>query len=174
MKMPRRSWYPPVKLEPDIFGLHHMTLIHLACESEAERAKRVARIEKGVVAAFTAARHHLGEDQARALFAKVLRRSKRGRGRALAPDRDIRLLRAYDTASKGESIAAVARRLRAEGTELGNTATAIETQLRKLLADRKKRDYRIRVEARRLRMAMRNEPPTLLAMAVAEARQREK
>jgi hypothetical protein len=123
---------------PDIFGLHHMTLIHRACETPAERARLEAKVEAGVIKAFTAAIHHLGEDEARALFAKVQRRPKRGPGRALAPDRDVRLLRAYDEAAEGESIAAIARRLR------------------------------------RWRMALRNEPPTLLEMACSVGQPREK
>jgi hypothetical protein len=174
MKMPTRPWVPPSKPRPDIFGLHYMTLIHLACESPAERAKRLAKIEAGVTAAFTAAIHHLGEADARALFARVLRRPKRGRGKALAEDRDARLLRAYDDAPEGESIAAIARRLRAKGPQLGNTAPAIAAQIRKLVSERKKRDYRAKVEARRWRMAMRNEPPTLLSGAISRPLSREK
>jgi hypothetical protein len=164
----------PSKPRPDIFGLHYMTLLHLAGESAAERAKRVAEVEAGVRAAFKAAIHHLGEADARALFAKVLRRPKRGRGKALAEDRDARLLRAYDDARRGESIAAIARRLRAEGIQWGNTAPAIATQIRKLVSARKKRDYLAKVEARRWRMAMRNEPPTLLSGAVSRPLSREK
>ena len=174
MKMPTRPWVPPLKSRPDIFGLSYMTLIHLACEGPFDRAKRLAKVEAGVKEAFKAAVHHLGESDARAVFARVLRLPKRGRGKALAEDRDARLLRAYDDAPKGESIAAIARRLRAEGTQLGNTAGAIATQIRKLVTARKKRDYRARVDARRWRMAMRNEPPTLLSGAISRPVSREK
>ena len=173
MKMPRRPWYPPVNSRVDIFGLPYMTLMHRAIESAEERAKRVSQVEAGVRAAFEATIHHLDEDEARALFTKVLRRPKRGRGKALAEDRDARLLRAYDTAAKGESVASIARRLRAEGTELGNTAGAIAAQIRNLVAARTERNYRARVEARRWRMATRNEPPTL-ASGFSAVRQREK
>ena len=57
-------------------------------ESDAERQKRFAKVEAGVIAAFKAAVHHLGEDAARELFNRVLRRPKRGRGKVLAADRD--------------------------------------------------------------------------------------
>jgi hypothetical protein len=174
MKMPGRPWYPPMKPRPDIFGLHPITFIGLASETPTQRAQREAKVEAGVTVAFAAANRHLGEDRARALFAKVLRRRKRGPGRALAPDRDFHLLRAYDQAAEGESIAAIARRLRKEGRELGHTEGAIAAQIRKLVAARKERDYRARVDARRWRMALRNEPPTLLEMALSGSRQREK
>jgi len=173
MKMPTRPWYPPVNSKPDIFGCPYMTLMHRAIESEADRTKRVSKVEAGVKAAFKATIHHLGEDEARALFTKVLRRPKRGQGKALAEDRDARLLRAFDTAAKGESIASIARRLRADSTELGNTPGAIAAQIRKLVSDRTERNYRARIEARRWRMATRNEPPTLAA-GFSAVRPREK
>ena len=65
-------------------------------ESEAETRKRVVTVEKGVDAAFKAAIEHLGEEEARRLFARVLRRPKRGQGKMLAPDRDARLLKEYE------------------------------------------------------------------------------
>jgi hypothetical protein len=91
MKMPRRPFFLPVSPRPDIFGLRRLTLAHGA-ESAADRQKRVATIEAGVVAAFKAAVGHLGEDEARQLFARVVRRPKRGPGKMLAPDRNYRLL----------------------------------------------------------------------------------
>jgi hypothetical protein len=98
-----------------------------------------------------------------------LQRCRGGKSAVVAgrwpPNRDVRLLRAYDDAHKGESIAAIARRLRAQGTELGNTAEAIAKQIRVLIGARKKQDHRSRVESRRGRMATRNEPPTLLGGA---------
>jgi hypothetical protein len=168
MKMPRRPFYPPVALPPDIFGLlHHGTL---SLESEAETRKRIVTVEKGVEAAFKAAIEHLGEEEARRLFARVLRRPKRGQGKMLAPDRDARLLREYDDASsKGESVAALARRIHtAVGGELGNTPDAIETQIRKLLKDRKQRERAAAFEARRWRMATRGEQPGLLSVSTSE------
>jgi hypothetical protein len=131
-------------------------------------------VQAGVIAAFKAAVHHLGEDAARELFSSVLRRPKRGRGKALAADRDARLLKEYDAAPESESIASIARRLRAEGTQLGNTVAAIATQIRKLVDERKERDRRARVEARRWRMATRNEPPTLAAGGIPARSSREK
>ncbi len=174
MKMPRRPWYPPMRPRPDIFGLHRVTIMGRACESDAERQRRVAKVEAGVKAAFKAAIHHLGEDDARELFVGVLRRPKRGPGKALATDRDARLLKAFDAAPKGQSIAGIARGLRVQGTNLGNTAGAIAKQIRKLVEERKEREHRKRVEARRWRMAMRNEPPTLLEAAVSASGKREK
>ncbi len=166
MKMPTRPWFPPMEARPDIFGLHHVTILAAACESDAERKERMAKVEAGVVAAFKAAVHHLGEDQARQLFRRVLQRPKRGQGKAHVPDRDARLLKAYDEAVQtGESIAALARRLRAEGTELGNTAPAIQTHIRKLVKQRKQRVRAAAFEARRWRMATRNDPPTLASGA---------
>jgi hypothetical protein len=161
MKMPSRPWYPPVKPKPDIFGLHHLTIIGAACERPEDRAKRVARVEEGVRAAFKAAVHHLGEDAARELFASLLRRGKRGRGTALSADRDERLLRAYDEASDDESVASISRRLWTHARELGSTPEAIARQMRVLVKARDQRNYRARVEARRLRMALRNAPRTL-------------
>jgi hypothetical protein len=164
MKMPQRPWYPPVNHPPDIFGLHYMTLLGAACESDADRAKRFAKVEGGIVAAFRAAVHHLGEERARQLFRKALRRPKRGPGRALAIDRDRRLLRAYDEAIKnGETIASAARRLRSTGIRLGNTPAAVAAQIRRLVKARKQRERDAAFDARRWRMAMRNEPPTFIS-----------
>jgi hypothetical protein len=163
MKMPRRPWYPPMKPKPDIFGLYHLTILGAACEKPAERTKRVARVKDGVRAAFKAACHHLGEEEARELFASVLRQGKRGRGTALAADRDERLLRAYDEAGDDESIASISRRLWTQGRDLGSTPEAIARQIGVLVKARDQRNYRARVEARRWRMALRNEPPTLLS-----------
>lgn len=148
--------------QPDIFGLHHITILGAACESNAERARRFAKVEAGVTAAFKAAVHHVGDDNARELFRKVLRRPKRGRGRVLAVDRDRRLLAAYDEAVKnGETVAALAKQLRAPGIELGNTPAAIAAQIRRLVRSRKQRARAAAIEARRWRMAMRNDPPTI-------------
>ncbi len=166
MKMPRRPWYPPLEPQTDILGLHHISLLGAACESAAERKQRTGKVEAGVIAAFNAAVHHLGNDDARKLFNRVLQRPKRGRGKALAADRDTLLLKTYDEAP-GESIASIARRLRAQGKQLGNTAAAIATQIRKLVKEREKRQRRERVEARRWRMAMRNEPPSFLSSAIS-------
>jgi hypothetical protein len=167
MKMPRRPFYPAA-LPPDIFGLRHPGL--LSFESEADTRKRIAAVEKGIEAAFKAAIDHLGEEEARRLFARVLRRPKRGQGKVLAPDRDARLLKEYDAAAlKGESVPALARRLHAAvGIELGNTPGAIETQIRKLLKERKQRERVAAFEERRWRMAMRGEPPGLLSVPPTE------
>lgn len=162
--MPRRPFYP-VALPPDIFGLDQPSLLGQAFESEAETRKRTATVQKGVEDAFKAAVGHLGEEEARLLFARVQRRPKRGQGKMLAPDRDARLLREYD-ALNGETVAALARRLRAAaGIELGNTAEAIATQIRKLREERTKRERAAAREARRWRMATRGEPPGLLSVA---------
>jgi hypothetical protein len=166
MKMPTRPWYPPMQPQTDIFGLADITLLGAAFETPKQRQARVARVEDGVKAAFDSAVRHFGGDAARELFARVTRLPKRGRGKALASNRDARLLKAYDSAPKGESINAMARRLRSEGVELGNTVGAIAKQIRKLVEERKVRKYRSRVESRRWQMAMRNEPPTLLSGAV--------
>ena len=169
MKMPRRPFFPPVELPPDIFGLRRPSLVGMACESEAERLKRVATVEDGVRDAFTAAVWHLGEDEARQLFRRVTRRPKRGLGKTLALDRDARLLQEYDAAlQNGETTAALARRLRAEGRELGDSAGAIQTQIRKLVKERDKRQRAAAVKARRWRMATRNEPPSLLSAVKSE------
>jgi hypothetical protein len=174
MKMPRRRFFPlfpPVAPRPDIFGLHQLSLLGQAGESAADREKRFATIEAGVRGAFKAAVGHLGEDEARRLFVRVLRRPKRGRGKGLALDRNYRLLSAFDTAGQnGESIPALARRLRAGagGIELGNTADAIEAQIRKLLKERKEREHAAAVQTRLWRMATRHEPPSLLSVAMSK------
>jgi hypothetical protein len=174
--MPRRPFYPPVALPPDIFGLLHPGVLvarthhtNASLESEAETRKRV---EKGVEAAFKAAIRHLGEEEARRLFARVLRHPKRGQGKMLAPDRDARLLKEYDAAApKGESVAALARRIHAAvGRELGNTPDAIETQIRKLLKERKQRERAAAVEMRRWRMATRGEQPGVLSANSSRSR----
>jgi hypothetical protein len=169
MKMPSRPFYP-VALPPDIFGLQHPSLLGQAFESQAETRSRIATVEKGVEAAFKAAVGHLGEEEARQLFARVLRRPKRGPGKMLAPDRDTRLLNEYDEAAQtGDSVAALARRLRAAtGTELGNTEGAIATQIWKLVRERKKRLRAASFEARRWRMATRGEQPGLLSVAASK------
>ena len=74
MKMPSRPWFPPLKTQQDIFGLHYVPLLGAAYESDAERARRFAKVEAGVTAVFKAAVHHVGEDRARQLFRKALRR----------------------------------------------------------------------------------------------------
>lgn len=165
MKMPSRPWYPPMQPKADIFGLHPMTLLNAATENVTERKQRIARVEAGVIAAFKAAVHHLGDADARELFSRVQRRPKRGSGKALATDRDAQLLKAYDDAPEGESIASIARRLRAAGTELGNTAQAISVQIQKLLKERTAQQREARVKARHWRMATRKEPQTLLAVS---------
>ena len=165
MKIPRRPFYP-VELPPDIFGLHRPSLLGSACESEADRLNRVATVERGVQDAFTAAVDHLGGEEARQLFRRVIRRPKRGLGKMLAPDRDARLLQEYDAAlQNGETTAALARRLRADGRDLGDSAGAIQTQIRKLVKQREKRQRKAAFETRRWRMAMRNEPPSFLSAA---------
>jgi hypothetical protein len=165
MKMPTRPWYPPIKPRPDIFGLYHTSLLEAACETPTQRERRFAKVEAGVVEAFKAAIHHLGDEQARQLFQQVLRLPKRGRGKALANDRDQRLLAAYDEAmQKGETVAVLARRLRSTGIELGNTPRAIAVQIHALVKQRKQRMRATAIDARRWRMALRNEPPTLLEM----------
>ena len=170
MKMPTRPFYPPLESRPDIFGLHHLTILGQACESDEQRQQRIAKVQHGVIAAFKAAVSHLGEDQARKLFAKAARKPKRGRGKTLAADRDHRLLAAYDEAvvKNGETVAVLSRRLRNEGIELGNTASAIATQIRELVKERKERAGAAAFEARRWRMAMRNAPPTILGAAIAK------
>jgi hypothetical protein len=164
MKMPSRPFYPG-QIPPDIFGLHMPT----ALESETDRQKRVAQVEAGVAAAFKAATLHLDEEQARQLFHRVSRRVKRGKGKDLATDRDQRLLREYDAAAKrGETVPALARRLAAAGKDLGNTPAAIAAQIRKLLAEWKKRDRQAAVRARLWRMATYKETPTVLSLAGRE------
>ena len=163
MKMPSRPFVPSGP-SPDIFGLYDLSLLERACESEADRKKRFKAVEEGVAAAFRAAVRHLGDEEARQLFKRVTRRKKRGQGKIFQSDRDARLLSEYKVASqKGETIAALARRLHATSTEFGNTADAVETQIRKLVKEQKKRDRVAAFEARRLRMAMHGEIPTLLS-----------
>lgn len=167
MKMPRRPFYP-VALPLDIFGLRQVGI--LTFESEAEMRKRIVTVEQGVEAAFKAAVRHLGEEEARRHFERVLRRPKRGQGKTLAPDRNAVLLKEYDAAvRKGESVAALARRLRAAaGIKLGNTEGAIATQIRKLVKERRQRERAAAVEARRWRMATREETGLLLTAARSE------
>lgn len=168
MRMPSRPFYP-VALPPDIFGLERPSLLGQACESEAETQKRIATVERGVATAFEAAIQHLGDAEARRLFARVVRRTERGPGVCFAPDRDTRLLEEFDAAAQtGESIAALARRLHAEGTKLGATEGAIATQIRKLRDERKARERAAAVQARRWRMATRREAPTLLSADESE------
>jgi hypothetical protein len=176
MRMPRRPFFPgTLKSRPDIFGLHHVTILGQACESDADKQKRRATVEKGILAAFKAAVHHLGEDEARKVFRQVLRRPKRGKGKMHAADRDARLLKEYDAAvQKEESLAALARRLHvSNGQELGNTPGAIETQIRKLVNARKKREYEAKKQARFWRMATRGET-SLLSGTLASGSVREK
>lgn len=165
MRMPRRPFYP-VALPPDLFGLHPLPSLF---ETDDERRKRVAIVTQGVADAFKAAVRHLGEDEARRLFTQATRRRKRGQNKTFAPDRDARLLAEHDAAQQtGEPIAAVARRLRAEGTKLGDTAGAIAAQIRKLVRQREKRERAAAIEARRWRMATRGGTPGLLSAARSE------
>jgi hypothetical protein len=164
MKMPRRPFFPLANPPPDIFGLHWLTLAEDACETVKERAQRAAKVEAGVGAAYGAAVRHLGEEEARKLFRSVMRRRKRGANKESPPDRDQRLLAAYDERTSGESVAALARRLHDKfGVELGNSPKAIETQIGKLRDELNKRRRAAAVQERLWRMATRHEPPTLLA-----------
>jgi hypothetical protein len=163
MKMPHHPFYPSSQ-SPDIFGLGYPSILGQAGEAPADTQKRIAMVEAGVIAAFEAAIRHLGDEEARRLFSRVVRRPRRGRGKMLDPHRDIRLLREYDTATgKGETVAALARRLHAQGRGLGATAEAVGAQIRKLVKERKKREDAGRVQARRWRMAMRGETSLLSA-----------
>jgi hypothetical protein len=104
-------------------------MLGAACESDADRGKRFAKVEAGINAAFEAAVHHIGDERARQLFQKVLRRPNR------------RLLAAHDEAvEKGETVASVARRIRATGIKLGNTSAAIAAHIRRLVRARKQRE----------------------------------
>lgn len=166
MKLPPRPFFPG-RLPVDIFGLEPLPSL---LETDEERRKRIEIVEKGCAAAFNAAVRHLGEDGARQLFGKVMRKSKRGQGKALAPGRDTELLREHDAAAlSGESIRALAKRLHGEKwRKLGSTPAAIEAQLRKLLKERKARERAAAVDARRWRMATRDEAPTLLSVTNSE------
>jgi hypothetical protein len=125
---------------------------------------RVAAVEQGIIAAFKAAVDHLGDEEACRQFLRVTRRPKRGPGKALAPDRNFRLLREYDGRLKGETVAALSKRLlKDQGQGLGNTEGAIAAQIRKLVKERKERERAAVKEARRWRMATRHDPPTVLS-----------
>jgi hypothetical protein len=93
MKMPRRPFYPAINQLLDIFGLHRPSLLGRALESEEDKQQRVAKVAKGVEDAFNAAVGHLGEEEARQLFRRVNRKPKRGLGKTLAADRDVRCFR---------------------------------------------------------------------------------
>lgn len=94
----------------------------------------------------------LGEDEAKALFAKTVSkgRGKRGRGKNLAPNRDAFLLREYDRlcwlVRRGAGPIEESRLLRTLARSLhkgcpgqyGATAQAIEWRLRALLRERRK------------------------------------
>lgn len=167
MKMPERRFglfsYPP---KPDIFGLHHLTILSEACLSDAERKERVAKIEAFVAKTFKAATYQLGDEQSRQLFARVLRRAKRGQGKAHVADRDLRLLKAYFDAGgdgKAVSIAALAKKLHAaNGTKLGSSPHAIAVRIGKLLREQAKSQKERAIQQRYWRMAARHDPPTIL------------
>ena len=99
MEMPRRAFFPGTSKPRPAFGLYQLTIIAQACE-QADKQKRATAVENGVLTAFRAGVAHLGEDEAKKLVLRVLRRSKRGQGKAHAADRDARLLREYDAATK--------------------------------------------------------------------------
>jgi hypothetical protein len=165
--MPARPFFPGQlgAMKPDIFGLHTQSLLSVAGETEGERKARVDTVKTGIRAAFNAAVDHLGEEQARKLFQDVLRKPRqRGASKHLAADRDQRLLAAYDERPHGETVAALARRLHEmkDAKKLGQSAEAIETQIGQLVKTRTKERRTKAREERRWRMAMRNEPPTLL------------
>jgi hypothetical protein len=157
MKMPQRPFYFPTTPQLDIFGLQTPTILGTACEKAPEKQKRIATVEEGVANAFRAAVRHLGDEEARDLFKRVIRRPKRGRGKTLAAHREWRLLQEYDARPKGGSVAALAKRLRAESMELGATQDAIEFAIGKAVKSRKQREHAAAVDARRWRMATRGE-----------------
>jgi hypothetical protein len=48
MKMPRRTYFPMSKQPNDIFGFQHLSLLAQACETDAERRRRIEKVEAGV------------------------------------------------------------------------------------------------------------------------------
>ena len=144
----------------DCFGLRPP----LIAESEDDTRSRVALVKKGVADAFAAAVRHLGDEEARELFASVARRQKRGKGKSLASDRDTQLLAAVESAQRvGETIPALAKRLHVErNRELGNSPQAIETQIRKLLKERSAKKRTAKLEAQRWRQ-MSPPSPTIVS-----------
>jgi hypothetical protein len=168
MKLPRRPFYS-VDPGPDVFGLPQLTLVELACESDIDKDKRYATIDRWLAKAFRAAVWHLGEERARELFVHVSRAAGgRGRGKSFAADRDAQLLAAYDEGQgRGKALRTIARELYEatstlpEHQRLGASATAIGTQMRKLLTERDDHRKKRAFEARRLRMALSAEPTIL-------------
>lgn len=150
----------PVRQMLDCFGLRPP----LIAESEDDTRSRVALVKKGVADAFAAAVRHLGDEEARELFASVARRRKRGKGKSLASDRDTQLLAALESAQRiGETIPALAKRLHVERKrELGNSPEAIETQIRKLLKERSAKKRTAELEAQRWRQ-MSPPSPTIVS-----------
>lgn len=166
MKMPSHPIFPSINPQADIFGLPYLTVLEEACESEKERQRRIDTIERIVGETFKAAVTQLGENDARDTFRRVLRRPKRGLGTALDQNRDVVLLAAHAEAKAGGiKTTELARRLfKTHGKTLGNTAKAIETQIRKVVKEQRKRDQLAARCHRYQRMATRNIPPSLLSM----------
>jgi hypothetical protein len=164
MKMPERRYFP-TELPPDVFGLRPLCLLSEAGLTGDERHERVAKIEAYVAEAFKDAVRQLGEDEARKLFGRVLRKPKRGGAKVLAPDRDHQLLTAYDNRDAAETVTALATRLHARGISLGNSVGAIIRQIQRLVKEREERYRRDAAESRYMRMAMRHQPPSLLSAA---------
>lgn len=165
MKMPMARYFPPLNLpEFDRFGLPNRWGGFL--ELEDRRKDRIAAVEKLVADVFNRAAMHLGEEEARRLFARAAPRRKRGKRKSHVPDRDAQLLLAYDTAAlKGETIVSIARRLHADRRgEFGASIGAIERQIHKLLKEQKQRNHAAAVQNRVCRMANRHMPPGLLGI----------
>lgn len=132
---------PPSPCPPlDHFGLPDYSLL----ETEDARRRRIIAVKKMVRNAFKGAVTHLGEEEARILFARAARPKKRGRGQnaTFAIDRDLQLLQECQGAKQAnESILALAKRLHEDRTnDFGNTVAGVERCIRRLLRKKSRSD----------------------------------
>jgi hypothetical protein len=131
-------------------------------EGGEQRAKRIAKVRKVTRRFFKAVVRELGEDEARKLFRALGVRPKGRPERSMSLGRhraNVELMRIYEEEvyicadEKSESIPRkLAQRLNDERRhEFGNSAEAIERQIRRLLAKRRQQSQKSALQGRRRR-----------------------
>ena len=159
--MRRPRWLPlvpPPASSTDQFDLPQTSL--LSGESSEEREARLRLVRRQAFRFYSAVRDQLGEQETKTLFRGFWKRREGGQRGSRKPERDEALLKEYDerlrmAASQDERSrlpAEIAREADARSPGVfGNSAGAIEKQIRRLLVRRSRRQALIAARSRRWR-----------------------
>ena len=139
------------------FGLPIVPSPFLSSKSATERSERLAAVKALVMDVFTLTKAHLGEEEARKLFAKM---SHRRKGRRAQDSVNAELLGFYDDLVANPSQKAksaprrIAERLDRMGlTKYGNSAEAIIKKVNRLVGARRKSEIKALKELEGMRSA---------------------